>query len=270
MSLTSRRVIDGIKGKVGAYFKLPSPPYGKASFWDSVFHNCTPSTVVEWGELTLNNHLMEYDYRLRSITDDSLSEETRTTFAETINVIPEMNQKRSKTKIMILGCGYSRLGEDMATNGWKGIVQVDVVSKAILDLSKRCTSLDETVMQLVEDDAAVLSAFDSGTMDAVIDKGLVDTLFLGDEHNKIRDIMRSTHRVLRPDGTLSIFSFSAPKYLLPKLMRTDDLREDPNLLWHSVKVQQLDTALLYCFKKSNAPEPINVASRSLLTRRKYR
>jgi hypothetical protein len=265
MSLTSRRVIDGIKGKVGGYFRLPSPPFGLSSFWNSVFRDCDPSTVVEWGDLTLGKDLMEYDYRLRSINDNSLTETARTTFAQTIGVYPNEDGR----SIMILGSGYSRLGEDMASQGWKGIVQVDVVSKAILDLSKRCTSWDKTVMQCVEDDASVLSAFDSETMGAVIDKGLMDALFLGDEHAKMRDIMRSTHRVLRPNGTVCIFSFSQPAYLLPTLM-PNDLREDPHRRWHSVEVQQLDTALLYRFRKSQRTESIKVTTHPFIKKRKHR
>ena len=266
MPLFTRRILDVIKGKVGNYFKLPSPPFGQPSFWKAVYRKSDPSTLVEWGELTLEDDLMEYDYRLRSLADDSYSEKVRTTFAETIGVGP--NEEGSP--IIILGCGYSRLGEDMAAQGWKRIVQLDVVSKVILDLSERCTMYDDTVMQCIEDDAIVLSAFDSGSMSSVVDKGLMDILFLGDEYDQVRDIMKTSHRVLRPSGILSVFSFSQPKYMLPKLLRTDDLRENPYDLWQSVEVRQLDSSILYRFKKSPLLEPVRVTSRPFITKRKHR
>ena len=250
MSLAGRRMIDGFKSKFcGRFLRLPSPPYGSPSYWTSVYRNFKPTDVFEWGNLTLDEDLMEYDYSkatttARTANNKKSSTTTTTSFAETLNVRPQDKDK----SVMMLGCGYSKLGEDMATNGWQRIVQVDISSKAISDLAERSNSEDDCI----EDDATTLSAFNSRTMDAIVDKGLVDTLFLADDHAKIVDIMNSAHRVLKTKGVLIVFSLSEPNQLLPKLIsNTTDLR-DNDAKWHPMEVRQLDTVLLYRFQK--APE----------------
>lgn len=246
MSLSGRRMIDGVKGTIGRFLRLPSPPYGDPSYWSSVYKDFTPAQTFEWGRLTLENDLLEYEYRAGLRHGESQS----TTFAETINLHPQDTNK----SVMMLGCGYSKLGEDMAEYGWQHISQVDMSSKAILDMSERCHEwIERDVMDCIEDDATVLSAFNAKTMDAVVDKGLVDTLFIADEHEQIGNVMNSVHRVLRPKGVFCVMSLSEPDYLLPVLLPDFDLRDKR---WEEVQVQELPTAFLYkCQKVPEATRP---------------
>jgi SAM-dependent methyltransferase len=251
MSLTGRRLIDRFKNNFGRYLRLPSPPYGLPAYWNLVYKDFTPTHVFEWGNLTLGENLVQYEYRVRNIknTDkgnEVATDKSTTTFAETINV--DLHEKGKS--IMILGSGYSTLGEDMATHGWRQIIQVDIASKAILDLSERCSSVDEDVMDFIEDDANTLSTFSSTTIDAIVDKGLVDTLFLANELTQVRDIMKTAHRVLKPRGVFCFLSLSQPEYLLPKLLDTHvPWQVDPALPWQPIEVRDLDSVLLYRFQK---------------------
>jgi ubiquinone/menaquinone biosynthesis C-methylase UbiE len=110
-------------------------------------------------------------------------------------------------------------------------------------------------MDCIEDDARALSAFTDQTMSAVVDKGLIDSLFLADEHSHIHDIMASVHRVLQPDGTFLIFSLSEPAYLLPQLLlMTDGVTPSSQHCWQpNVDVRELESTFLYRCQK--LPEP---------------
>jgi SAM-dependent methyltransferase len=248
MSKSGRRIIDGIKSGLGGYIRLPAPPYGTPSYWTSVYRNFQPDAVFEWGNLALEQDLMQYEYKSRqqqkgsgTANDSTSSTSLFTSFAETIGVAPN----DTETSILILGCGYSRLGEDMHAHGWKNITQVDIASKAISDLSERCKS-----MECIEDDARALSAFTTDTnMTAVVDKGLIDSLFLADEQH-IHDIMSSVHRILQPNGTFLIFSLSEPTFLLPQLLMKNEVIPS----WQpNVDVRELESTFLYrCHK---LPEP---------------
>lgn len=249
--MTGRRLIDRFKNNFRKYVRLPSPPYGQPSYWNLVYKDFDPNHVFEWGNLTLEESLLEYEYRVRNLMNNTKdnemkTEKSSTTLAETLNVDLHDESK----SIMMLGSGYSKLGEDMAQHGWRRIIQVDIASKAISDVSERCTSMDKDVMEFIEDDANTLTAFGSTTIDAIVDKGLVDTLFLADELTQVRDIMKTAHRVLKPKGVFCVFSLSQPEYLLPNLLDTHvSWQLDPDLPWQPMEVRELSSFLLYRFQK---------------------
>lgn len=239
MSKTGRRIIDGIKrSTLGGYLRLPAPPHGSPLYYSNMYRNFQPSTVLEWGNLTLEHHLLQYDYK-----GDDQETMISTTFAETIGVDPA--ESAETAPILILGCGYSRLGEDMHAHGWKHITQVDTVSKAISDLSERCAS----GIECIDDDARTLSAFTDETMAAVVDKGLLDSLVLSDEQLQMQEIMTSVHRVLQPDGTFLIFSLSEPISLVPHLVASSPCWQPSH-----VQVQELETTFLYRCQKVPIPK----------------
>jgi len=201
-----------------------------------MYKDFSPKDTHEWGRMTLAD-LMQYEYRDRQKNEHS------TTMAETI----EANPNEKGKSIMILGCGYSKLGEEMAEQGWQKIIQVDMVSKVINDMSERCQPwIEQGVMDCIEDEGTTLSAFDAKTMHAVFDKGLVDTLFLGDQHKHVGQIMESVHRVLQPNGVFCILSLSDPTYLLPTLLPETALQHS---LWEPVQVRELSNSFLYRCKK---------------------
>ena len=250
MSLRGRHLIDRIKYYTSNYIKLPVPPYGSSEYWDAAYKNFGPNDTFEWGDVSLESDLMQYEYKditetwnnstnkniisssnSSSISDPSVqTTKLSTTFGETIGVLPkDLNSSRQdgdddptkEEAILMIGCGNSPLGEDMIIKGnWNGpIIQVDVSSRICEAMSIRNKELIENgSMNFILDDATELSAFKSnGQLLAAIDKGLIDALFCADEYSQCQAVLKNVFRVLQPGGIFVFMSLSRPEYILPKI-----------------------------------------------------
>lgn len=255
MSLRGRHVIDRIKRRVSRYIKLPCPPYHNPVYWEGVYDKLESEDVYEWGGLTLEENLLQHDYTLRiqegvASNQKNIGMTLSTTFGDAIRVQPGCKEEQ---KILLLGCGNSKLGEDMAEHGWRGpLLQVDVVSRVLETTAQRCSSyVEEGIMDFIEDDATQLSAMDDNSIAAVVDKGLIDALFCADQYQQVQQIMGSVHRTLVPGGIFCLFSFSQPEFILPHLLPPAPLMGKP-LIWKDAQVRELDSILMYRFQKDDA------------------
>lgn len=306
MSLRGRYMIDRVKAAVSHRFKLPCPPYGMPSYWDGVYTKLGPEDVYEWGSTSLQD-VMHHRYDAKLYADEvqqfgynqiealklpPMGVEggdgggrvmVETTFGETIGVPPEGNAER-KSKVLLLGCGNSKFGEDMLTipGGWSSeegessrqhttIIQADVSQRVISTMSHRCAKfLGEGSMEFVQDDATSLTAFEDGTIDAVVDKGMMDALFCASRPDILMQVMKSVNRALLPGGIYGFFSFSRPEFLLKQLLEPIDGEDDDShdvlgfkkrrsrkdlngnkTMWKDVQVRALENILFYRFQKAD-------------------
>ena len=261
MSLRGRYIIDRIKQATSKYMKFPVPPYGDPIYWDGAYKNFGPSDSFEWGNISLENDLLSYEYT--DITSNIWNSQQRqiqqqqqqqaeedpkiitrtTTLAETIGVYPrnydpnfddidvtDDEAQDIEEPILMIGCGNSPLGEDMIIKGnWNGpIIQVDVSSRICDAMSIRNKELIENgTMNFVLDDATELSAFRSnGNLLAAIDKGLIDALFCADEYDQCHSVLKNVCRILQPGGIFVFMSFSRPEFILPKILSPSPGRGD--------------------------------------------
>ncbi|KAA6390389.1 MAG: putative protein kinase domain protein [Streblomastix strix] len=112
------------------------------------------------------------------------------------------------SKILDLGCGSSRLAEDLYDDGFKNITAIDK-SPVIIQRMKKA-NVGHPEIQWIEMDAIKLR-LEKNSFDIVIDKGTTDTIFCGE--NSFRNIRRLLHNisdVLKPDGLLISISHRAP------------------------------------------------------------
>jgi len=275
MSLTGRILIDRVKRSIGKYVRLPVPPYHNPAYWEGVYRQLGPGDVFEWGGISYAD-VQKYTYKKKqlpadasletatpaalSLINSSNGESYTASWGDTLCVYPHSHKEEP---ILMLGCGNSKFGEDMIAAGWNGpIVQVDVASRVIESMSQRCSQyLESGDIQLVQDDATVLSAFQNATVHAVVDKGLIDAVYCADDYEQCFDIMRAVHRVLIPSGIFCCFSFSQPEFLLQHLIHPPpDTRSRLHLhqiksMWQNVQIRELDGILLYRFQKS-APNEV--------------
>ena len=288
-------MIDRVKAAVAHRFKLPCPPYGMPTYWEGVYQKLGEDDVYEWGSTSLQD-VMTYRYDASVYADEvrkfgyaeggNGKVMVETTFGETIGVPPEGNAER-KSKVLLLGCGNSKFGEDMLTipGGWYSqeeggngqprttIIQADVSQRVVSTMSNRCAPfVANGSMELVQDDATSLTAFEDGTIDAVVDKGMMDALFCASRPDILMQVMKSVNRVLIPGGIYGFFSFSRPEFLLKQLLEPIDGKDDEpedvllglkkrrgrkdmvntnKILWRDVQVRALENILFYRFEKAD-------------------
>ena len=119
-------------------------------------------------------------------------------------------QKYQNPKILILGCGNSKLSENLYKEGYKNIINIDF-SKVCINQMQVAYSNYETMKYLVMD--ACDMNFDNGNFDIVIDKGTLDSILCSDEssHNANRCVAE-INRILQPNGSLFCVSYGIPDY----------------------------------------------------------
>ncbi|CAB9503402.1 Methyltransferase-like protein [Seminavis robusta] len=249
--------------------------------------------TFEWGDIKLQD-VLEYRYRPVTIQQTTSATEyassstvgdtdATTTFGQTIGVEPneffslmeddtttstttDSQQEESsggsssstKEPIIMLGCGNSRMGEDMVEQGWQGpIIQVDIAAKALEMIARRSPHNSDRLQYLQEDATNLTSSIRQDTVAATIDKGLLDALFCADEYDQMTDIVSSVRRVLQPGGVFCIFSFSRPEFLLPRILPLHNNTQMPygygrqqQSTWEHVEVRELDRFMIYRLQKS--------------------
>lgn len=246
MSLRGRRVIDALKQRIGNYITLPVPPFGNIKYWEKVYKQLSPDSVFEWGQLKAND-LAIHESRLLQRGTQTLSGEP--TQLITLDSLLDISPHDTNTTTVILGCGNSAVGEELVrTHGWKGnLLQIDYITKVVDEMTIKCKDLPN--IDIILDDAIELSSLESRTIDAVFDKGLIDTIFCANEQDQITQIMNSVHRVLQPGGMFCLMSLSQPEYIMPSLDKVDLRLNKP--LWSNIEARECSKrAIMYRFKKA--------------------
>jgi ubiquinone/menaquinone biosynthesis C-methylase UbiE len=277
-----------MKHAFASVLKFPVPPYGDPNYWEHSYQTIGPEDVIEWARTSLQD-VQKYTYtpiplsvehmvalgkvrqpKAKTTTTATTGTNTRitTSWGETLNVYPnpEKNDSVVDEPILILGCGTSKFGEDMVKAKWPGpIIQVDVSSRVCDTMTYRCAPyLPDGSMQIVQDDATVLSSIADHKINAIIDKGLMDAFVCADEDEHIYNCMHAIHRVLTPGGCFVTFSYSRPEFYLSRLLSLSETHNrylqnkrrrnhlQPPLSpvpWYDVEIRLLDYIYLYRFLK---------------------
>ncbi|KAJ3043765.1 hypothetical protein HDV00_004171 [Rhizophlyctis rosea] len=124
------------------------------------------------------------------------------------------------SKVLHLGCGNSRLSEDMYTAGWKNTVNVDYSPAVIENMQSRTKHMPEmtwTVGDIFHLDAVIPTS----TFDVAIDKGTLDAL-LTKKHDpwdpdpelveQMKEYMVQVREVLKPGGMFIHITFAQPHF----------------------------------------------------------
>ena len=287
-------------------FRLPCPPYNNPTFWDQLYKDMTYDMVNEWGAVDLSGGLLSFRCQCVPLTvkrgDDSDGDGggggedqvlTRT-FANWMDVtqldtpeeatqLYQQQQHEYSTNnneaILILGCGNSKLGEQLLTHSFIGpILQLDISTKVIQLMTQRyhnyLSSPDNEVvkrMEFIVDDASTgLTSLEPQSVGGgVVDKGLLDVLHCSagpmmirddddndntvgseEEDDMIQRIMSSVHNVLQPSRPFVFFSRSEPQWMLRRVLGRDGYnnlmsggcsrqRRRSKNLWRDVEVVKL-------------------------------
>lgn len=152
------------------------PEYGKAEYWDERYK--ANDTTFDW--------FVAYE-PLRDI----------------INPLA-----KSEGKILVVGCGNSRLSAQLYDAGFPNITNVDISEVVINQMRQRYKEMDR--MEWLRGDVTKLDLPDS-SFDLIIDKGTIDSLLCGSNsfHN-VYQMNKQLSRVLKKGGRLVTITYGQP------------------------------------------------------------
>lgn len=110
-------------------------------------------------------------------------------------------------KVLMVGCGNSRLSEDMYDVGYHSIVNVDISDVVIRQMTERNAKKREE-MSFVKMDVTQMT-YDEGTFSVAVDKGTLDALAVDQEEGTLATVnamFSEVSRVLRLGGRYIIIS----------------------------------------------------------------
>eukprot|EP01017_Pseudomicrothorax_dubius_P019589 TRINITY_DN2151_c0_g1_i3.p1 TRINITY_DN2151_c0_g1~~TRINITY_DN2151_c0_g1_i3.p1 ORF type:complete len:254 (-),score=58.78 TRINITY_DN2151_c0_g1_i3:322-1083(-) len=118
----------------------------------------------------------------------------------------------SKTdKILMVGCGNSRLSEEMYDDGYSNIINIDISDVVINIMNQHTESVNKPMEFIVMD--ATSMPFRDASFDVVIDKGTLDALMCNPESDQEgQRLLAEMRRVCAPGGRILIVSHGSPHH----------------------------------------------------------
>ncbi|KAF3323764.1 Endothelin-converting enzyme 2 [Carex littledalei] len=149
--------------------------------------------------------------------------------------------------VLELGCGNSRLSEELRQEGVADITCIDLASAAVERMKQRLSDKGISGIKVLVADMLDLP-FEPETFDLVIEKGTMDVLFVdsGDPWNpnpanvsKVMKMLEGIHKVLKQDGVYISISFGQPHF-------RRKFFDAPNFTW-SVEYNKFGDSFHYFF-----------------------
>ena len=132
----------------------------------------------------------------------SACESLRTIAAERLN-------KEGRT--LIVGCGSSRLAEELLADGYKALCNADWCPTVITQLEERFRRLGVKGVDNKLIDVRAMGAFADGSYDAVFDKATLDTILSSENGaESVERMLSEISRVLKSGGTYLLLSNAPP------------------------------------------------------------
>jgi len=126
--------------------------------------------------------------------------------------VPKKGIQNGDLEILMVGCGNSKLSEEMAEkDGFSNITNMDI-SEVVLQKMREKTSTKESCKGFkYEAMDATNMRYDSDTFDVVIDKGTYDALACDPKDKKmIEKLYKEMLRVTKPGGSVVIITNGTP------------------------------------------------------------
>ena len=115
-------------------------------------------------------------------------------------------------KILNLGCGNSRLGEDLSEEGYEDITNIDFSAKVISIMEEKCKSKFPKMSFKVMD-ALNMKEFQTGSFNTIIDKGTLDSILCADNSvPNAQKMLAEVFRVLAPGGHYICITYGDPEH----------------------------------------------------------
>jgi len=116
---------------------------------------------------------------------------------------------KSMERILMVGCGNSRMSEHMVEDGYggKSITNIDISPIVIEQMRSRYPDMDWRVS-----DVTHMPELEDASFDAAIDKGTMDAILCGEGSAENTDkMLTEITRILKPAGVFVLITYGGPK-----------------------------------------------------------
>ena len=153
----------------------------------------------------------------------------------------------AKPHVLQLGCGNSRLAEDMYTAGYQDITNVDISKVVIAAMVKR--TQDKPSLRWLVQDVMQLD-LPEASFDVVLDKGCLDSLLCGEDAAECADkMLLRVAKVLKVGASFLVFTYGKPENRLPYL-------EQPRYGWRVASTATIVKPQLVRSEKDESAEGV--------------
>jgi len=152
---------------------------------------------------------------------------------------------KKESNILQIGCGTSRLSEDMVNDGYQNLTNIDISSVAINYMSNKYKNMSQ--LSFIKMDVFEM-AFSDTSFDAIIDKGTFDALLCCD------DPMLATKKMIQE--VFRVLKSNSPFVMITHGNESDRIKYLENFNWtiEATKIQKALNAeefhyIFICTKK---------------------
>lgn len=121
-------------------------------------------------------------------------------------VMPYMPEAGLSSAILNIGCGNSRLAEQLLEDGYSNLTNVDLSAVVIEEMTKKFAGKDGVRFQRMD---ITKMEFPDESFDVVFDKGTLDAIYTGDA-GLVKLAVVEVNRVLRKGGIFVSITFGKP------------------------------------------------------------
>mmetsp|Transcript_28044 Transcript_28044/g.55173 ORF Transcript_28044/g.55173 Transcript_28044/m.55173 type:complete len:193 (+) Transcript_28044:41-619(+) len=113
---------------------------------------------------------------------------------------------QSAQKVLVAGCGNSKLSEELQTqNQTEMVANIDISGVVIKSMIKKYKDTRELTWEVMD---VMKMSFPAGAFNAIVDKGTLDTLLCSDDaETNAEACLMEYSRVLQPGGVALILSY---------------------------------------------------------------
>ena len=158
------------------------------------------------------NHYGSKDYWNERYKNDQEPFEWYQSYENLRAVLTKIFQRFNNPSVLVLGCGNSRLSENLYNDGITKITNVDISDVCINQMKEKYANFSE--MRFYTMDCLDLD-FSQSSFDVVLDKGTLDSILCGlSAHDNSLRALKEVRKVLKPGGVYVCISYGIPEYRL--------------------------------------------------------
>ncbi|KAI4335055.1 hypothetical protein L6164_013737 [Bauhinia variegata] len=134
------------------------------------------------------------------------------------NLAPIINHYVPRNhRILVVGCGNSAFSEGMVDDGYQDVVNIDISSVVVESMQNKYQ--DRSDLKYMKMDVRDMSAFETESFGAIVDKGTLDSILCGgDSRQNATQMLKEVWRVLKDKGVYILVTYGAPSHRL-RLLR---------------------------------------------------